>query len=355
MSLIPYYLIFLVPFSVVIGYGLGGAYTFLTPIFVFGVIPVLDLIVGLSTENPTHAQEEAMKDKVPYRVITVLCVPLQVGMVVWGAYVVSESALSHLETIGFIISIGVSSGVMGINVSHELQHRVNLKAEPILARIMLWTVLYMHWAVEHVAGHHMKVATPEDPATARYGETFYAFWLRTVFGGMASAWKIEAARLKRKGIDVYSLRNRILYYGILELTLVVALFAVFGLGSVVYFIIQSIIAITLLEIINYVEHYGLLRALGADGRYEPVTFLHAWNSSNWLTNRFLFNLQRHSDHHYKPDRRYQILRHFDASPQLPTGYAGMILLAAIPPLWRTVMDHRVREYRTISNNEKSSR
>jgi len=352
MVLIPYCLIFLVPFSVVIGYSLGGAYTFLTPIFVFGVIPVLDFIVGLSTENPTHAQEELLKDKLSYRAITIICVPLQVVMVIWGAYVVSESVLSPLETIGFIFSIGVSSGVMGINVSHELQHRVNLKAEPLLARIMLWTVLYMHWAIEHVAGHHMKVATPEDPATARYGETFYAFWLRTVFGGMASAWNIEAARLKRKGIKVFSLRNRIIYYSILELTLVIALFVVFGLGTVGYFIIQSIIAFTLLEIINYVEHYGLLRAKGSDGRYESVNFLHAWNSSNWLTNRFLFNLQRHSDHHYKPDRRYQILRHFDASPQLPTGYAGMILLAAIPPLWRMVMDHRVREYQTMVKKDE---
>jgi alkane 1-monooxygenase len=347
MGMIPYYLIFLVPFSVVIGYSLGGAYTFLTLIFVFGVIPVLDFIVGLSTENPTHAQAELLKDKVSYRAITIICVPLQVVMVIWGAYVVSESVLSHLETIGFIFSIGVSSGVMGINVSHELLHRVNLKAEPILARIMLWTVLYMHWAIEHVAGHHMKVATSEDPATARYGETFYAFWLRSVFGGMASAWNIEAARLKRKGIKVWSLKNRIIYYSMLELTLVIALFAVFGPGAVGYFITQSIIAFTLLEIINYVEHYGLLRTMGSDGRYESVTFLHAWNSSNWLTNRFLFNLQRHSDHHYKPDRRYQILRHFDASPQLPTGYAGMILLAAFPPLWRKVMDHRVREYQPM--------
>lgn len=250
-----------------------------------------------------------------------------------------------METIGFIFSIGVSSGVMGINVSHELQHRVNHKVEPFLARVMLWTVLYMHWAIEHVAGHHKNVATYEDPATARYGETFYAFWFRTVFCGMASAWKIEASRLKRKGIKVFSLKNRVIAYSISELLLVSVLFLVFGLVAVEYFIIQSIIAFTLLEIVNYVEHYGLLRIKGSDGLYEPVNFLHSWNSSNWLTNRFLFNLQRHSDHHYKPDRRYQILRHFDDSPQLPTGYAGMILLAAIPPLWRRVMDHRVRDYR----------
>ena len=130
-------------------------------------------------------------------------------MVIWGAHVVTSVALSPWGTAGFIFSMGVSSGVMGINVSHELQHRINLKLEPFLARIMLWTVLYMHWAIEHVAGHHKNVATPEDPATARYGEMFYAFWFRTVFGGMADAWNIEAARLKRKGIKVFSLRNRV--------------------------------------------------------------------------------------------------------------------------------------------------
>jgi alkane 1-monooxygenase len=347
MTLMPYCLIFLVPFSVVIGYSLGGAYTFLTPVFVFGVIPALDLLLGISTENPTHEQEELLKDRLSYRAITIVCVPIQVVMVIWGAYVVSTALLTPLEAAGFIFSMGVSSGVMGINVSHELQHRVNLRGEPFLARVMLCTVLYMHWAIEHVAGHHKNVATPEDPATARYGEPFYAFWLRTVFGGMASAWNIEAARLKRKGIRVFNLRNRIIYYAVSELVLVVTLFATFGSGAGEYFIIQSIIAFTLLEIVNYVEHYGLLRMKDSRGRYEPVNFLHAWNSSNWLTNRFLFNLQRHSDHHYKPDRRYQILRHFDESPQLPTGYAGMILLAAIPPLWRSVMDPRVREYRAM--------
>jgi alkane 1-monooxygenase len=344
MTLMPYNLIFLVPFSVVMGYSLGGAFSFMTPIFVFGVIPVVDLLIGKSTENPTDVQEALLLDKPSYRAITIVCVPIQVAMVIWGAHVVTSAALSPWETAGFIFSMGVSSGVMGINVSHELQHRINLKVEPFLARIMLWTVLYMHWAIEHVAGHHKNVATPEDPATARYGEMFYAFWFRTVFGGMADAWSIEAARLRRKGIKVFSLRNRVISYAISELVLVGALYVVFGIQAVGYFIIQSIIAFTLLEIVNYVEHYGLLRRKDSEGRYEPVSFLHAWNSSNWLTNRFLFNLQRHSDHHYKPDRRYQILRHYDESPQLPTGYAGMILLAAFPPLWRKVMDHRVREY-----------
>lgn len=345
MTIVPYYLIFLVPFSVMLGFFLGGSYTFLTPILVFGLIPLLDLVIGVSKGNPTSLQDTILKDKLSYRVITIFCVPVQVLIVIWGAYIVSCGILRPLEYVGFIFSMGISSGVMGINVSHELQHRVNMKLEPFLSRIMLLTTFYMHWAIEHVAGHHKNVATYEDPATARMGEPFYVFWFRTVFGGMKSAWNIETARLQRKRLKVLSLKNRMILYALAELSFVIGIGISLGLSAAAYIIIQGIVAFSLLEIVNYVEHYGLLRYKKVDGSYEPVTFEHSWNSSNWLTNRFLFNLQRHSDHHYKPDRRYQILRHYDESPQLPTGYAGMILLAAIPPLWRMVMDHRVHEYR----------
>ncbi len=350
MTVLSYCLIFLVPFSVVLGYVLGGIYTFLTPVFVFGVVPVFDLFIGTSAENPKPEEEAALKEKNSFMIITIMCVPLQVAMVLWGAHVISLGRLTPLEVAGFVFSMGVSSGVMGINVSHELQHRVNLAIEPFLARIMLWTVFYMHWAIEHVAGHHKNVATPEDPATARLGESFYAFWPRTVFSGIQSAWSIEAARLRKKGLKVLGLRNRMILYALSELALFMILLVFFGLNAAVYIIVHGIIAFTLLEIVNYMEHYGLLRNK-IDDHYEPVTFLHSWNSSNWLTNRFLFNLQRHSDHHYKPDRRYQILRHFNESPQLPTGYAGMIILAAIPPLWHMIMDHRVNEYRLPHKKE----
>jgi alkane 1-monooxygenase len=344
-QILPFYLVLLVPLSVLTGYALGGPYTFLTPVTVFGVVPLLDLAIGLSKANPTREMETAWKDRFSFRIIPILCAPLQVAMVLWGAYAVSRPGLSILEWWGLTVSMGISSGVMGINVSHELQHRVNLRLEPLLARIMLWTVLYMHWSVEHVIGHHRNVATPGDPATARLGESFYAFWPRTVGGGFRDAWKIEADRLGKKGLMISGVHNRIIRYLVFEAVLAAAIPAIFGLPALGYFLVQSLTAVTLLEIVNYVEHYGLLRRQLADGSYEPVSFFHSWNNSNWLTNRFLFNLQRHSDHHYRPDRRYQLLRHFDGSPQLPTGYAGMILVAAVPLLWRRMMDRRVREYR----------
>ena len=270
-------------------------------------------------------------------------------MVLWGAYVVTYGALSPLETVGFVISVGLCSGAIGINVAHELAHRVNHPFEPLLARIMLCTVGYMHWAIEHVAGHHRNVATPPDPATARLGESFYAFWPRTVFGGYLSAWHIESQRLRRQGRMVFSLRHRIIQYTLLQLMWLVALMLIFNTAVVLYCLAQSLVAISLLEIVNYMQHYGLLRHKIDETRYEPVQPHHSWNSCHRLTNYFLFNLQRHSDHHYRPQRRYQILRHYDTTPQFGTGYGGMVLLAAIPFLWRRMMDPQVRQIRSLQS------
>lgn len=341
MSVLPYYLIFLVPFSVVLGYSMGGAFTFLTPVLVFGAVPILDILIGISRKNPVPEEEKELGNALGFKLITWLCVPLQIAIVFWGAFVVTYGILGPIEIAGFVSSVGVSSGVMGINVSHELQHRVNNRFEPILSRFMLWTVGYMHWAIEHVAGHHKNVATPKDPATARFGESFFAFWPRTVFGGFRSAWQIEAKRLGKKALPLWSVHNRMIRYGSAELALVLVFGISLGIGAAVYLVTQGIIAFTLLEIVNYIEHYGLLRKETSPGKYEPVSPVHSWNASNYLTNRFLFNLQRHSDHHNDPGRRYHILRHFDESPQLPTGYAGMVVIAAIPPLWRRIMHRRL--------------
>ncbi|HQJ07711.1 MAG TPA: alkane 1-monooxygenase [Deltaproteobacteria bacterium] len=346
MSVLPYYLIFVVPFSVVLGYSLGGALTFLTPVLVFGVVPLLDIAIGVSRKNPAPEEEGKLSSALRFRLVTWLCVPLQIALVLWGAFVVTYEVLWPIEFAGFITSMGISSGIMGINVSHELQHRVNNSFEPFLSRLMLWTVGYMHWAIEHVAGHHRHVATPRDPATARLGDSFYAFWPRTVFGGFRSAWRIEAERLGKKGLPVWSLHNRMIRYGSAEIALVLALRISLGTEAAVYLVVQGLIAFTLLEIVNYIEHYGLIRRETSPGTFEPVSPVHSWNAGNYLTNRFLFNLQRHSDHHSYPGRRYQVLRHFDESPQLPTGYAGMVLIAVIPPLWRSIMDRRLSSFRS---------
>lgn len=343
MKAFPYALVYLVPLSVIVGLKLGGWFTLLAPVVVFGLIPLLDILIGLDTVNPTDEEEAALSEARSYRLLTWGCLPVQVALVLWGGHVVAHRVLSTGELIGFTLSVGISSGVLGINIAHELSHRVNERLEPLLSRIMLSTVLYMHWGLEHVVGHHRRVATTEDPATARIGESVYAFLPRTIFGGFVSAWEFEAARQKKKGRPLWHYRNKVVSTLAVEAALIVAMALAFGPVGLVYFLVQALVAVVLLEIINYIEHYGLVREKAEDGRYAPVQPRHSWNSSNRVTNLFLFNLQRHSDHHYKPGRRYQLLRHHDQSPQLPTGYAGMVLLAVVPPLWRSVMDERARQ------------
>jgi alkane 1-monooxygenase len=257
MRPLPFYLIFLEPVSVVQSYVMGGWFTLSTPVWVFGAIPLLDLIIGKSVKNPTPEQVLRFKDAFEFKVITWFCALLQVTIVFWGAHAIAKGGLNFWEAIGFTLSMGTSSGVMGINVSHELQHRINNRFEPLLSRFMLWTVGYMHWAIEHVAGHHRNVATPHDPATARFGESFYAFWPRTVVGGFKSAWSIEAKRLEKKGGHIWSLRNRILTYGAAELALLFFFWIFFGPAAAAYFVRQRLCAVSMLEVVNTIEHYGL--------------------------------------------------------------------------------------------------
>ena len=346
-----YLVVFFVPVSVILGAVLGGAWNFLTPVLVFGLVPVLDLAFGSNTKNPTPEEEAELLAAPIYKNIVLACGATQILMVAGGAWAFTHGDWTFLERVGFIFSMGSSSGIIGINVAHELTHRIHEKdgIEHRLGKAMLATVLYMHWAIEHVMGHHKNVATFDDPATARFGENFWKFLPRTVSGGFRDAWNMEAARLARKGLPAYGFENRVIRYLLIELAVLVFTGAVFGAAGLAYFVLQAAVAIWLLEVVNYIEHYGMKRKTLPDGSFETVKPIHSWNSSNWFTNYFLFNLERHSDHHFKPNRRYQILRHYEESPQLPTGYAGMILLAVIPPVWRKYMDGRVRLHRAANN------
>jgi len=340
MSALPFCIVYSVPLSVVTGYWLGGGWNFLTAFIAFVSIPVVDLIWGTDTRNPDPEHEKELEARKEFRWVTWGVVPVLAVVVLWGAYVVSHQPLTFIELVGFTLSVGIMTGAVGINTAHEMLHRLN-HWEGFLGHLLLILVCYMHWGVEHIRGHHALVATPEDPATARFGQSFYAFWPQTVFGTMCSSWNLEVRRLQRKDLPAISLHNRIIWSAILPLLLATCLGWAWGWKAVAFFFAQSIIGFSFLEVVNYLEHYGLLRRKLPDGSYEQVTHLHSWNSSHRLTNYYLFNLQRHSDHHAKPGRRYQILRHYDDSPQLPTGYAGMVVAAWIPPLWFRIMNHRV--------------
>ena len=234
------------------------------------------------------------------------------------------------------------SGI-AINTAHELGHKRD-SLERWLSRIALAQTGYGHFYIEHNRGHHVRVATPEDPASARLGESFYAFWPRTVKGSLLSSWELEKVRLDRMEKSAWSWHNDLLSAWAMTVVLFGVLVAIFGVTILPWLILQAVLGFSLLEVVNYLEHYGLRRQRREDGRYERCRPEHSWNSNNVASNVLLYHLQRHSDHHANPIRRYQALRHVDEAPQLPTGYAGMIVLAVIPPVWRRIMDHRVVEH-----------
>ncbi len=333
-----------VPLLAIVGYGLWhrtglGVHWWVTPLFVFVLVPILDLTSPPDTVNPPAEILPALQDDRFYRRCTYLYLPLAGIGLVLGASAWDSGHLSALARIGAVISVGTVTGV-GITTAHELGHRRG-HLERWLARLMLAATGYGHFYVEHNRGHHVRVATRSDPASARLGESFWRFWPRTVIGGVRSAWGLESRRLRLRGRRVWSPRNEVLLGWLLTAVLFGTLAAVFGPVVLGFLVAQALFGITLLEGVNYIEHYGLARARTDSGRYEAVTPRHSWNSDAVISSLALYQLQRHSDHHANPTRRYQALRSFEESPQLPAGYATLLPVVFLPPVWFRLMDDRV--------------
>jgi alkane 1-monooxygenase len=316
-----------------------GFFWFYGPLLVFGLFPLLDLLIGTDAANPPDSVLKRLEQDRYYRWCTYAFLPLQYAGLVFACWLWSSGELSTLDALGLTLTVGVVSGI-AINTAHELGHK-RASVERWLSRVALAQSAYGHFFIEHNRGHHVRVATPEDPASARLGESFWAFLPRTVVGSLRSAWGLERTRLERTGRSPWTLRNDVLGAWAMTVVLFAALVVAFGPVVLPYLLLQAVLGFCLLEVVNYLEHYGLLRGRREDGRYERTRPEHSWNSNNVASNVLLYHLQRHSDHHANPVRRYQALRHVDAAPQLPTGYAGMILLAVVPPLWRRVMDRRL--------------
>ncbi|HEY1834273.1 MAG TPA: alkane 1-monooxygenase [Solirubrobacteraceae bacterium] len=319
-----------------------GAFWFYGPVLVFGIFPLLDLIIGMDSTNPPDDVIKALEQDRYYRWCTYLYLPVQYAGLVLACWLWSSGKLTTVEDIGLATTVAMVSGV-AINTAHELGHK-RASSERWLSRVALAQSGYGHFFIEHNRGHHVRVATPEDPASSRLGESFYSFLPRTVLGSLESAWELERVRLARMERSPFTPANDILTAWAMTVVLFAALTAAFGLVVLPYLLIQAVLGFSLLEVVNYLEHYGLLRQHRDDGRYERTRPEHSWNSNSSASNVLLYHLQRHSDHHANPLRRYQALRHVEDAPQLPTGYAGMIVLAVIPPLWRRMMDHRVLEH-----------
>lgn len=317
---------------------LGGWWSWFPMLLVFGIFPLIELVLPQSEENLDEELEKDLFRQRVYDFVVYATVPGQFALLFYFLYTITTRDLAAWEIAGMTTGMGISCGALGINAAHELGHR-RKKYEQNMSKALLLTSLYMHFFIEHNRGHHAHVATEEDPASARYGETLFGFFPRTIIGSWMSAWRLENERLQKQGKSWFSLHNEMLRFQLIQVAFTAAIFAAFGWVGGVGFIGAAAMGALLLETINYVEHYGLSRKKLENGRYERVLPIHSWNSNHPIGRLLLFELSRHSDHHAQARRKYQVLRHFDHSPQAPTGYPGMIVLAWFPPLWFAVM-HR---------------
>lgn len=343
-----YSIAFIIPLVAYFSIQASGWWTFATVVLVYGLLPLFEFLFAVDHTNLAEAEAEFVAKDPVYDYLLYLVVPVQFALLYYFVSVIGVVESTSVELVGRVLSMGITCGALGINVAHELGHRKS-KFERFLAKALLLTSLYMHFYIEHNRGHHKNVSTHEDPSSARRGEWVFAFWVRSIVMGYLSAWRLEAARLKKQGLSVFSFQNEMLRFQLIQLAFVTIIYIGFGGAAALCFVVAALIGILQLETVNYIEHYGLSRSLKDSGQHERVQPWHSWNSNHTLGRLFLFELSRHSDHHYLASRKYQILRHHKASPQMPTGYPGMMLLSMIPPLWFKVMHAQIANIQHVED------
>ncbi|SEK78971.1 alkane 1-monooxygenase [Aquimarina amphilecti] len=328
-----------IPIVALLSISIQGVYTYLTPFYVFGIIPFIELFTPSSIENLDDNSRLSKSKKQLFDWLLYINLPIIYIVLFYAIYTVTKHQLSTYEIVGIVISTGIVLGANGINVGHELGHRFS--NERFIAKALLLPSLYMHFYIEHNFGHHLKAATKEDPATAKYNQPVYFFWFTSVLGQYISAWKIQIQLLKQNNLSFFSPKNDMFWYLIFTASYLISIYLLFDITGFWIAISSGAVGFLLLETINYIEHYGLKRNKNKSGRYERVKEIHSWNSNHLLGRILLFELTRHSDHHYRASKKYQILDHHDKSPQLPFGYPTSMVIALFPPLWFMLVNKRV--------------
>jgi len=344
-----YLVAYTIPLSAFLALQWQGIWSWATVILAFGIFPLLDALIPASKTNLTEREEKSRLANRFYDILLYSCAPICFVLVYFYFRAIQAGEMASYERLGLTFSIGVVLGAMGINVAHELGHR-STKWEQFLAKAGLLLVLYQHFFIEHNRGHHKHVSTDKDPASARVNEWIYAFFLRSILGQVISAWNLEKQRLSKKGLPTFHWQNEMLRFFGYQLFYLGVVVGVFGWNMLPYALAIAFLGVLLLETINYIEHYGLTRKTLPSGRPERVLPKHSWNSDHEMGRIVLFELTRHSDHHYQASRKYQVLRHMEDSPQLPTGYPASMLLALLPPLWFYVINRRL-----VDQNRKLER
>lgn len=326
-----------------IGYVTGvGIFYWIFPVGIYVIMPIADKIIGIDCSGPAAAEIADLDQDPYYRRLVYLFAPGQILLTYAGMWLCVTRALGVDEILGVGLTVGMVNGV-GFIPAHELTHRNNLLSR-WLAKLMLAPMAYGHFFSEHVRGHHKNVATYSDPTSSRMGESFWVYLPRAVVTGVQSAWRIEEVRLARNGFSKWTFRNENLHCWAMTVALFGPPIAFGGWRGLMFFMVQAAFSVVLLEVTNYIEHYGLLRHMLPNGHLERCTPSHSWVSNHIFCSLFLYQLQRHADHHTNPARRFQSLCHFSTSPQLPASYVTMMLVAYIPPLWFRIMDPLLIKY-----------
>ena len=336
-----YLFAYTIPLSTLLAIFSEGIFTFATPIYAFIFIPFLEIIMK---DYDTKYDEDQKKKRLSNRIFDILLylnIPFVFILLFFGLNKLTDNSLIIIEKVGIVSSLGILLATNAINVAHELGHRIS-RTERTLSKILLIPCLYMHFYLEHNFGHHKNVATPEDPATSKFNQSVYHFWITSVFNQFVNAWKIQKEILKRSEKSFISFQNDMIWYMIIQSIYLYLIFMFFGVYGLFYAVIVGIQSFLFLETINYIEHYGLVRKKLSSGRYERVQTHHSWNSNHIIGRIVLYELTRHSDHHFKSSKKYQILENKKDSPQLPYGYPTSILLALIPPLWFKIINPRIK-------------
>lgn len=331
---------FSIPLVAILSIHFKGIWVFTTPVYAFVMLPVLELIFPIDEHNLEQTEVDSRLKNKLFDWLLYLNLPIVFGILIYGLITVTSTEIQIYELVGLIFSVGIVLGVNGINVGHELGHRQSTN-ERYIGKALLLPSLYMHFYIEHNFGHHLHAATKEDPATARYNQSVYSFWFTSTIRQYFSAWKIQKKLLKNNNQGFFSFKNDMLWYLVIEAIYLFLITLFFGSFGLLFAVLVAIVGFTLLETVNYIEHYGLLRLKMKSGRYERVKEIHSWNSNHVIGRIVLYELTRHSDHHFKSSKKYQILDCHEESPQMPFGYPTSMVISLIPPLWFKLMNKRI--------------
>lgn len=328
------------PLSAIISFYFKEHWSFFTPIYAFVIIPILELLLPQDTSNLEGKEREDKKKSKLFDWMLYFNLPLVFGLLTFLLWDVSNHSYQMYELVGLVLSMGIVLGTNGINVAHELGHRDSL-VHRTMAKTLLLPSHYMHFYIEHNFGHHAHAATAEDPATARFNQSVYSFWITSTLRQYRSAWKLQKQLLERDKTSFLSFKNDMLWYTAIQISYLIAVFFIFGALGLLIAFCSGVVGFLMLETVNYIEHYGLMRKKLPSGRYERVREVHSWNSNHVIGRIVLYELTRHSDHHFKSSKKYQVLDYHDISPQMPYGYPTSMVLSFIPPLWFKLMNPRI--------------